>query len=101
MGSLLKKMNMGCVKDSHPPVSIYGKTKVTIDGFAIDRNRRVTICAYCTKTSGCKHYDYICTSAGHWSDTKKKYKWKIMGRYRLTLWVRKQNVELKKRDSPH
>lgn len=98
IGSPLKKMNMRRMSktDSPPPVPKYdGKTNVTIDGFAISRNKRITICAQCAKSFGCSHNQYLCTSAGYWSDTKKKYKWKIMGRYRLTRWVRKQDAKLK------
>jgi hypothetical protein len=89
IGSSLKKKKY--VSEYH------NKTKVTIDGFAMARNNRVNICVRCAKTSGCNHRNRkrICTSAGHWSDIKKKYKWKIMGRYRLTLWVRKHDTSLR------
>lgn len=75
------------------------KTKVKIDGFVMSRSRRVTICAQCAKTSCAnkKHHRYICTSAGYWYDIKKQYNWKIMGHYRLTMWVHKKEDELKKK----
>jgi hypothetical protein len=65
--------------------------KVIIDGYILCRNKRVNICSYCARTSGCNHGRHLSTSAGYWYDKKKEYKWKIMGSYRLTLWIRKQN----------
>lgn len=91
-------MNIFCKRSPTPVPANDGKTNVTIDGFAMSRHTRVTICATCAKTTGCKHHHYLCTSAGNWVDTKKKYKWKIMGRYRLTLWLRKQDTALKNSD---
>jgi hypothetical protein len=78
-----------------------GKTKVKIDGFAITRDEKVIICLSCAKTTGCYHINdnYICTRAGYWYDTKKKYKWKIMGTYRLLRWVRKKDKNIRKQDS--
>ena len=74
------------------------KSKVVIDGFSIHRNRRVTICATCVKTvcTNKKHVRRLCTSAGYWFDLKKKYNYKIMGHYRLSIWIRKRDVELTK-----
>lgn len=90
MGSSMKKMNIF----SHQTKIDDVKTKVTIDGFVIERHKRVTVCGHCAKTTGCYHNIQLCTSAGNWSRIKKKYKWKIMGRYRLIRWVRKQNKEI-------
>lgn len=100
MGSSMTKMNMCWSRTGPDTKRKDSKTKVIIDGFAIDRYKRVTICGQCAKTTGCRHNRHLCTSAGHWSDIKKKYKWKIMGRYRLTMWVWKQNKEIRERDSP-
>jgi hypothetical protein len=92
MGLSLKK---NIEKNNNDVSGYHGKTKVIIDGFAMARNKKVNICVRCAKTSGCNHYRRICTSAGYWSDTKKRYKWKILGRYRLTLWIRKQDSYLR------
>jgi hypothetical protein len=72
-----------------------GRTSITIDGFVTYRNSRLSICAKCATTT-CMNpkHRYICTSAGYWFDIKKKYNWKIMGHYRLVLWVRKQDAKL-------
>lgn len=73
------------------------KTRVEIDGFDVPRSRRVTVCVQCAKT-GCtnkKHNRHLCTSAGYWYDIKKKYNSKIMGGYRLAMWVHKQDEKLK------
>lgn len=71
------------------------KTKVMIDGFAIYRNRRVTICSLCARTKGCScdRSRSVCTSAGYWVELKKKYRWKIMGRYRLSLYIQKEAMK--------
>ena len=65
------------------------KTLVKLEGFAIPRGKRVTLCAKCAKISVCYHtkHMYIHTSAGHLYDTKKKYKWKIFGKYRLRQYL--------------
>lgn len=72
------------------------KNKVLIDGIMINRNRRVTICVKCVKTicNSKKHFRRLCTNAGFWVDIKKKYSQKIMGKYRLSVWVRKNYVEI-------
>tara|TARA_B110000908_G_C9816201_1_gene255140 strand:+ start:97 stop:450 length:354 start_codon:yes stop_codon:yes gene_type:complete len=75
-----------------------GKTNVTIDGFAIKRNKSITICAICAKTNCTdkNHRRQLCTSAGYWVEIKKRYNWKIMGRYRLALWIRKEDARISK-----
>lgn len=79
-----------------------GKTTVIVDGFAINRSRRISICSYCAKSSGCskkcneKHCRYIATSAGHWVYIKRKYKYKVMGGYRLKMYIRKCDENIRK-----
>jgi hypothetical protein len=72
------------------------KTIVNIDGFYIYRNNMLSICAKCTKIKCiCNHHPNtlrLCTNAGYWYDIKKKYNRKIMGNYRLVLWVRRQDI---------
>jgi hypothetical protein len=107
MGSTNRKMNIKHkpmdkakkISKLSPPAHDY-KTLVTIDGFEIARGKRVNICATCAKVGCCSldHRANLCTSAGFWYDTKKKYRWKIMGRYRLTLWVREQDKKIRRID---
>lgn len=68
-----------------------GKNKVLLDGVMISRNQRVTICATCAKTmcTNKKHDRRLSISAGFWVDMKNKYNYKIMGRYRLCRFIRK------------
>ena len=84
-------------KDNWLP-SYYAATVLIIDGFAIKSNKRVTICAICAKTNCTdkNHRRHLCTSAGYWVEVKKKYNWKIMGRYRLALWIRKEDARIAK-----
>ena len=113
IGSIIRKMNIICKRDIKSLIdSRYkfkskpkrknikkqlhnSKTFVKIDGFNISRRKRITVCSMCAKTSNCSHTKnnitstYVCTSAGYWYDTKKKYKWKIMGRYRLVRLLKK------------
>lgn len=75
---------------------------VVIDGVSINKNARITICVLCAKTlysntSHCKcvRNQRICTSAGYWVKIKKKYMYKVMGHYRLVLYIRKMETGLK------
>ena len=65
------------------------KIKVSINGNLIHRNKRITLCGVCTKINGCNHDPSIrlCTSAGYFYDMKKKYKYKVFGKYRFKKWV--------------
>jgi len=78
------------------------KTTVTVDGFAINSTRRISICSYCAKSSGCskkcngKHCRYLATSAGHWVSIQRKYKYKVMGGYRLKMYIRKCDKDIRK-----
>lgn len=78
------------------------KTTVTVDGFANNSTRRISICSYCAKSSGCsekcneKHGRYLSTSAGHWVSIQRKYKYKVMGGYRLKMYIRKCDKEIRK-----
>ena len=74
------------------------KTMVIVDGFTISSTRRVLICSYCAKSSGCakkcneKHGRYLATSAGYWASIQRKYKYRVMGGYRLKMYIRKEGV---------
>ena len=72
-------------------------SKIIIDDFYVKKKSHVNICVICAKTSGCDCQSYhLCTSAEYWFEIKKKYSNKIMGKYRLILYIRKINSNLKK-----
>ena len=84
------------------------KTTVIVDGFAISSYRRVSICSGCAKTT-CKSkscsnkHRYLCTSAGHWVSIQRQYKYKILGGYRLKMYIRKcdKNIGEESRKKSH
>jgi len=89
-------------KKAKKTIKYDSKTTVIVDGFAISSTRRVSICSYCAKSSGCSkkckenHSRYLATSAGHWVSIQNKYKYKVMGRYRLKMYIRKCDEDIRK-----
>jgi len=70
------------------------KQNVILDGVLFKRDSRVTICVKCGKILCHKHnHPYVCTSAGNWYNIKKKYKYKVFGKYRLKLYIKKCEIE--------
>ena len=66
------------------------------------KRHRVSICSSCAKVfsckckhSKCKQSRYLVTSAGNWASIEEKFSHKIMGRFRLLMYIRKVNERLK------
>ncbi len=73
------------------------KERVILDGCSLKKDSRVTICIKCGKLLCHKHnHQYMCTSAQNWYNIKKKYKYKVLGNYRLKLYIRKCELETRK-----
>lgn len=73
------------------------KETVILDGCSLKKDSRVTICIKCGKLLCHKHnHQYMCTSAQNWYNIKKKYKYKVLGNYRLKLYIRKCELETRK-----
>lgn len=97
MGLKLVKTNMFKIKieTSNKPLKKKSKknTPVIIDGVFLKKDSRVNICVECGKISCYKHnHQHICTSAGNWYNIKKKYKYKVLGNYRLKLYIKKCKI---------
>lgn len=75
----------------------YDKTSVKLDGFVMKRNSRVCICSVCARMQ-CVHRKYLHIMAGDFVDLKKKYRYKIMGRYRMALYIRKTMNKIKEKN---
>ena len=94
MGIMLVKTNMFKIKvetvQKKKPKKKQKNTNVIIDGVLFKKDSKVTICVECGKILCYKHIgDYVCTSAGNWYNIKKKYKYKVLGKYRLKLYIKK------------
>lgn len=90
MGIKLVKTNMFKIKIETSKKTLKKKSKknttVIIDGVFFKKDSRVNICVECGKISCYKHnHQHLCTSAGNWYDIKKKYKYKVLGNYRLNF----------------
>lgn len=71
------------------------KTKIKINGFVMRKSARVSICTSCAKISGCLcNSDCVSTSAEYWLKIKSKYRFKIMGKYRLILYIKRQHRDI-------
>lgn len=69
-------------------------TNVIIDGVLFKKYSRVNICVECGKILCYKNnHHYVCTSAGNWYNIKKKYKYKVLGNFRLKLYIKKCKIE--------
>lgn len=61
-------------------------------------SKRINICCKCAREYyKCSHWKcrYICTSENNWYILKKKYRYKIFGRYRMKRYIQKQIKHLK------
>ena len=90
----IKTKNIFKVKVENTKKKKEKDTNVTLDGVSFKRDSRVNICAKCGKLLCYKHnHRYICTSAGNWYNIKKEYKYKVLGKYRLKLYIKKREIE--------
>lgn len=100
MGNISRKKNIrdGSRKDAMKNKDNDDNTKIMIDGFLVRKTDRISICTSCVKVSGCEcKANYLCTSAENWVKIKKKYKYKIFGKYRFNIYIRKKDAELHKK----
>jgi hypothetical protein len=68
--------------------------------YAIKKNARILICIKCASSLYCECDSFnLCTTYEHWCRVQKKYKYKIMGKYRLIRYLKKFNKKLKKKEN--
>ena len=94
---LVKTKNIFKIKRDKSTQKKKETQKVILEGLSLKKNSKVSICVKCGKLLCNKHnHQYMCTSAENWYNIKKKYKYKVLGNYRLKLYIRKRELETSK-----